>query len=178
MIRLLSNNGLIASNICRFSLDLEFSNEFYNGELTRAEAKKKAIVWLYDEEQKDMRLEAVFNKKHLLGNHYRYDTNEIVTAYGRVIKVDERKAIPYLLQSSFIDLFHRQVLKVHKFLESRKTFIPFMIHDCLYLDMCANEKHLINDIVSVFSNTEYGNFKVKVMAGKKLSDMKELKLNG
>ena len=152
------------------------NNEYYNGELTRAEAKKKAIVWLYDEEQKDMRLEAVFNKKYLLDNHYNVD--EVTTAYGRVIKVDERKAIPYLLQSSFIDLFHRQVLKVHKFLEHRNTFIPFMIHDCLYLDMCASEKHLIKDIVDVFSNTQYGKFNVKVKAGKKLSDMKELNLNG
>jgi hypothetical protein len=152
------------------------NNEFYNGELTRAEAKKKAIVWLYDEEQKDTRLEAVFDKKKLLDNHY--SSGKVHTAYGRVLETDERKAIPYLLQSSFIDLFHRQVLGVNKFLQHNSTFIPFIIHDCLYLDMSASEKHLIHDIVKVFSSTKYGKFNVKVKAGKKLSEMKELKLNG
>jgi len=154
----------------------EINNTVYDGELTRKQVKDKTIVWLYDEEGKDNRLESVFDKKKLLDTYYK--NGYIHTAYGRKIEVEERKAISYLLQSSFIDLFHRQVLKVHDYIKYEKTFIPFMIHDCLYLDMSMSDRKYMNHIVSIFSDTEFGKYLVSVKAGKKLSEMKELKLNG
>jgi hypothetical protein len=41
----------------------------------------------------------------------------------------------------------------------------------------SDRKHM-NHIVSIFSDTEFGKYLVSVKAGKKLSEMKELKLNG
>jgi hypothetical protein len=154
----------------------DINNTVYDGKLTRTQAKEKTIVWLYDEEGKDNRLESVFDKKKLLSKHY--SNGFVHTPYGRKIEVEERKAISYLLQSSFIDMFHRQVLKVREYLKNEKTFIPFMIHDCLYLDMSMADRKHIKHIVETFSDTEFGRYLVSVKAGKKLSEMKELKLNG
>lgn len=152
------------------------NREVFDNSLTRSEAKDKTIVWLYDENAVNDKLENMFSKKELFSRYY-YG-NGIKTPYNRTLEVEKRKAVNWLMQSTFIDMFHRQVLQVNQLLNNCDSYIPFMIHDCLYIDLKATEKKMLPEIIKVFSETPYGKFKVKVKAGKNLSQMKELKKYG
>jgi hypothetical protein len=152
------------------------NREVFNNSLTRSETKDKAIMWLYDENAHNDKLEIMFGKNEMYTRYF--SNNSITTPYGRTLEVEKRKSINWMMQSTFIDMFHRQVLKVNKILEDKSSYIPFMIHDCLYLDLKATEKNLLRQIIDTFSDTPYGRFKVKVKAGKNLNEMKELKKYG
>ena len=81
-----------------------------------------------------------------------------------------------LNQSTFIDLFHRQIIKVDDYLRNKKSFVSFMIHDEFVLDMSDDEKENITDIIEILQNTPYGKFTVNIKAGKNFGEMKKLNL--
>jgi hypothetical protein len=155
------------------------SKDIFNEELSREESKSIAIKWLYnsseplEQKHKDA-LESYFNKSALEAMYY--VDGFIHTPFSRKIEADQHHAISYLNQSSFIDLFHRQILKVYDLLKEKKSFISFMLHDELVLDVTDDEKYLILEIAKLLKQTKYGEFKVSVKAGKNYGELKKLKL--
>ena len=83
----------------------------------------------------------------------------------------------YLVQSTASDIFLRQAIKVHDLLKTKKSFISFMIHDSLVIDLCEEERNLILPIVQNFSRTNFGDFLTTVGVGKNFGEMKGLKWN-
>jgi hypothetical protein len=155
------------------------NNKIYNNTLTRAQAKDKTIIWLYNNksnktDEYEEKLEQWFDKSGTMSKYY--DGKHLTTPYGRKIEVDAQKAPNYLGQSSLIDMFHRQIVKIDKKLKDKDTFIPFMVHDCVYLDLKDEEKSILPDIVRTFSQTPHGKFPAKVKIGRNLGEMKEVKL--
>jgi hypothetical protein len=151
----------------------------FKGELDRAEAKSTATAWLYNSHSPlsikyDKELSQVYDKQGLL-NKYWID-GYIHTPYGRKIEADEHHAISYLNQSTFIDLFHRQILKVDDALKGKKSFVSFMVHDEFVLDVTSDEKNDILEIIKILQNTSYGKFPVNVKAGKNYGELKKLNL--
>lgn len=151
----------------------------YNDSLTRSQAKETTTSWLYNSnsllsKKFNNELSAYFDKQHLI-NKYFID-GCVNTPYNRKINSDNYHAISYLNQSTFIDLFHRQILKVDDYLNDSKSFISFMIHDEFVLDVTEDEKNKIIDIINILQNTPYGLFPVNVKAGKNFGDMKKLNL--
>jgi len=151
----------------------------FKGELDRAEAKSTATAWLYNSHSPlsvkyDKELSQVYDKQGLL-NKYWID-GYIHTPYGRKIEADEHHAISYLNQSTFIDLFHRQILKVDDALKGKKSFVSFMVHDEFVLDVTNDEKNDILEIIKILQNTSYGKFPVNVKAGKNYGELKKLNL--
>jgi len=73
-------------------------------------------------------------------------------------------------------MVHEQAIRIDKMLEPFKTNIAFLIHDAVILDLAENDRYELPDILQAFSDTRLGKFKVNVMAGKSLGDMKGLKL--
>ena len=151
----------------------------YNNELTRAEAKETTTSWLYNSNSKlsqkfDKQLSHVYDKEGLKNKYW---LNGFVnTPFHRKIESDEYHAISYLNQSTFIDLFHRQIIKIDDFLKNKKSFVSFLIHDEFVLDMSDDEKNEIVQIMKLLENTPYGKFPVSVKAGKNFGDMKKLNL--
>jgi hypothetical protein len=155
------------------------NNKIYNNSLTRAQAKDKTILWLYNNrnhkhDEYEEKLEQWFDKVGTMSKYY--DGTYLTTPYGRKIEVDAQKAPNYLGQSCLIDMFHRQIVKVHKKLTKYESFIPFMVHDCFYIDLKDEEKAILPEIVRSFSQTPYGKFPAKVKIGRNLGEMKEVKL--
>jgi len=146
--------------------------------LNRTDTKKVTIEWLYNShnpvynQQKDA-LNKLF-KKDALKAMYWVD-GFIHTGFGRKIECDEHHAIPYLNQSTFIDLFHRQTLKLNKKL-TKKTKIAFLIHDCLVLDLADEEKSELPELIEELSNTKFGKFPVNVKIGNNYGNMKKVKI--
>lgn len=153
-------------------------NIFGNG-LTRAIAKDTATSWLYNSKSKlaiqyDKQLSDFYNKEALKALYW--VDGVIHTPFHRKIVADEHHAISYLNQSTLIDLFHRQILKMNKHLEGKRSFVAFLVHDCLVLDLAEEDKGLLVDLVRTLSDTHWGQFPVNVKIGANYGDMKKVKL--
>jgi len=154
-------------------------SEIYGNKLTRAQAKETTTSWLYNSNSPlallyDKQLSSIFDK-NLLKNKY-WINGIVYTPYDRKLEADEHHAISYLNQSSFIDLFHRQIIKVDDFLTNKKSYVAFMIHDEFVLDMTDDEKDEILEIIKILEDTPYGKFPVNIKAGKTFGEMKKINL--
>lgn len=151
----------------------------FNNELTRAQAKSISTQWLYDARNEDTKkydenLSKFYSKSKLFTNFWR---NGIVsTPYSRNISADAHHVISYLCQSTLIDLFHRQLIKVFHLLDGMKTRIAFMVHDQVVFDLKEDEKKILPEIIKTISNTPYGTFPAKVEIGPNFYDMKKVNI--
>ena len=151
----------------------------FNNELTRAQAKSVATEWLYDSNSElakkyDQALSKFYNKRKLFSEYWK--DGYVCTPYSRKIEADRHHVISYLNQSTLIDMFHRQLLKINKLLENKKSFIAFTVHDCVVLDLKDEDKKMLPDLIRELSNTPYGTFPVKVEIGHNFGDMKKVKI--
>jgi len=141
--------------------------------MSREKAKKSIFAWLYNPSMKHP-AEKVYNRTSVLDKHW--DGDKIQTIYGREIEADKHHALNYVIQSTTSDLFLRRMIDVHEILKNKKSHIAFCVHDSLVIDLDNEEKDMIPEIKKVFSDTELGNFKVNLSAGKDYGTMKELKI--
>lgn len=144
----------------------------FKGKKTRDEVKKKVFAWLYNPKASNKKLEAVFKRQDALEEYY-YD-GHVHTPFGRKIKTTDHKALNYLIQSTTSDLFLRQLVKIDKMLEGRQSFVSFCVHDSAVIDFSDEDRDLIKKIVKVFSDTQFGNFKSSLNAGKDYGNLKTL----
>jgi hypothetical protein len=142
-------------------------------------AKKKFLAWMYDERgtttlppQQDKKVKMFYDKNIVRGKYY--DGGVVKNYYGREIKADNEHAINYILQSTASDIFLRQAIKINDLLKGKKTFIKFLIHDSVVLDVSSEDKQLIKDIYNTFSTTDFGNFVITKKVGKNYGEMKQL----
>ena len=66
------------------------------------------------------------------------------------------------------------MVKIHNFLEDKRSSVAFSIHDSLVLDFAQSEKDLIGEISNIFANTDLGKFKVNLSLGKNFGRMKQV----
>ena len=90
--------------------------------------------------------------------------------------VDEHRSLNYIVQSTTIDMVHEQAYKVFELLREKKSYISFLIHDAVYIDLAEEDRYDLLNLLDTFKKTRYDMFKVNVSAGKNLGEMKELKL--
>lgn len=142
-------------------------------------AKKKFLAWMYDEKgtttlppQQDKKVKMFYNKSVVRGKYY--DSGVVKNYYGREIRADNEHAINYILQSTASEIFLRQAIKINDLLKDRKTFIKFLIHDSIVLDVSAEDKQLIKDICNTFASTDFGKFMITKKVGKNYGEMKQL----
>ncbi len=141
--------------------------------LTREEAKTTIFSWLYNPDSKTITTD-IYNRDHLLKKWY--NDGYISTPFGRKIKVEERKAFNYLIQSTTSDVVLDRAVEIDKMLKGTKSFISHIVHDELVLDMTDEDRALIPEIKKVFANNSLGNYLVNLNAGKNYLDLKELKI--
>jgi hypothetical protein len=149
------------------------------GGLNRTDTKKIVTEWLYNSsnpvyQKYAPKLDALFDKNSLKTLYW--VDGYVHTPFGRKIESDEHHAIPYLNQSTFIDLYHRQILKVDDYLKGKKTFISFLLHDEFVLDLADDEKNDVLEILKIVQDTKYGKFLANVKIGKNYGEMKKIKL--
>lgn len=154
-------------------------DNIFNGELTRTEAKETATSWLYGSHNKnavkyDKQLEE-FYKKEALKSCFWVD-GYVHTPFQRKIEADDYHVVSYLNQSTLIDLFHRQILKMNKLLIGKKSFVSFLVHDCLVLDLAEEDKDILVDLIRTLSDTQWGTFPVNVKIGCNYGEMKKVKI--
>ena len=140
--------------------------------LPRKLIKEKFFAWLYNPNSKSKDFEKFYDKKAYLKY---YANGMISTPYGRQIRVQRNKALNYLLQSTSSDMNLEQSVKVNSLLSGKRTFIKFLMHDSLVLDVHREDLPLLHRLYNVFCKTRLGDFLVGVRHGKDYGSMEELK---
>jgi hypothetical protein len=143
----------------------------------RGEIKKQAISWLYNPNSFNTNFDKLINKEQIVNNFYK--DGKIITPFQREIFCDKEHALNYLLQSTTSDVCLEQSCKIDDFLTSNKlkTFIAFMLHDCLVLDVASKDFKYLKNIKQIFEkNDKIGLFKSNAKMGKNYGEMKKISL--
>ena len=138
-------------------------------EMTREEAKLYFFAWLYNPESNDIESD-YYDRKKVLDKYY--VDGYIHTPYGRKIKVEQRKALNYLIQSTTADRVLTKAVLIDKMLEGKKSFISHIIHDEIVIDYADEDRDIVVSIREVFEDGYLSNFR----AGKDFYNLNEVKL--
>ena len=151
--------------------------------ITRDEAKTRIFAWLYGSEKESKRLSTTDAKEILRQTYQReriiseyWTGSHVRTRFNRTIPSDNHHALSYIIQSSCVDNVNRQLVKLHDRVSNYRTRVAFTLHDSIILDIPNDERKLIPELINIFADTELGNFRVNVSAGKNFGDLKRLNL--
>jgi len=147
----------------------------FSDSLSREDVKKKVFSWLYNFSAPKSRLDKFFSRQ-IFRDFYSYDTEILKTPFGRNLKVEERKAQNYLLQSTTSDQVVENAYKIQKFLHGKKSKLAFLLHDSIILDMSKEDAIMLKDIKLEFEKTRWGNFVSSCKIGKNFADLRELEI--
>ena len=70
----------------------------------------------------------------------------------------------------------KQMIKIHDCLKDKQSFIAFSLHDSLVLDFSKEDLKNVPELVTMFSNTDLGQYLTNVSIGKNFGEMKKWKL--
>ena len=138
-------------------------------EMTREEAKLYFFAWLYNPESNDIESD-YYDRKKVLDKHY--VGGYVHTPYGRKIKVEQRKALNYLIQSTTADRVLAKAVLIDEMLEGKKSFISHIIHDEIVIDYADEDRDIAEGIKELFEDGYLSNFR----AGKDYYNLNEIKL--
>lgn len=145
----------------------------FSGLLSREEAKEQFFAWLYNPESEAIKSEK-YNRQKTLSSYY--DGEYVVTPMGRKIKVDERRAFNYLVQSTTADIVLDRAVEIDKFLKDKKSYVSHIVHDEIVIDLDDSERDLVPHVKNIFENNKLSKFVCNTAAGKNYHDLKELQL--
>jgi len=141
--------------------------------LDRSEAKTLLFSWLYNHDSKDLDSK-YYNREDVVKEYY--EGGYVQTIAGRKIKVDERRAFNYIIQSTTADLVMSRAIEIDRFLEDKKSFVSHIVHDEIVIDLSNDEKDLVPEIKEIFSNNILDKFVVNMEAGTNYYDLEDLRL--
>ena len=148
-------------------------NIFGEKDIEREEAKTMFFSWLYNPDSKTINTE-YYDRKKVLDEWY--DGEKIRTPFKREIDVDQRKALNYLIQSTTADIVLDRASAIDKYLSGKKSFISHIVHDEIVIDLADEERSLLPEIKSIFSNNKLAEYVVNLRCGKNYLDLKELNI--
>lgn len=155
----------------------DWNNEnLFDNQETRESAKSRFFSWFYNPNKHDKDLLKVYDRDYLLQRHFNGKT--VRSPFGRTIQTDDYHALSYLVQATSNDIILRNIIKLDKLLEGRKSFISFMIHDSVVIDWHSDDISLQNEIYNCFSQTDYGEFPSTMSIGFNFKNMEELQTHG
>jgi len=138
-------------------------------EMTREEAKLYFFAWLYNPQSNDIDSQ-YYDREKVLDKYYK--DGHVHTPYGRKIKVESRKALNYLIQSTTADRVLSKAVLIDKMLAGKKSFISHIVHDEIVIDYSDEDRDMVIGIRDIFEDGYVAN----VRGGKDYYNLNELKL--
>lgn len=142
-------------------------------DIPREEAKTIFFAWLYNPDSKAIDTD-YYDREKILDKWY--DDGYISTVFGREIKVDRRRALNYLIQSTTSDLVLERACRISELLKDKRSFVSHIVHDEIVIDLDNEERHLVPEIKEIFANNQLGRYLVNLSAGPNYLELNELKL--
>ena len=157
------------------SIDLHEWNvkNVYGDSLTREEAKTRIFAWLFNLDSKDRLSEDAYSRGEILERYW--NGSSISNPFGRVTESDKFHAVPYLVQSTAVDIVLRQMIKLDKLLKNKKSHIAFTIHDSVVIDMAEEDMSLLPELKRQFSTFRDTQFLTNVSIGSDFGNMESEK---
>ena len=154
----------------------EYNAQQFSNPIPRREAKESFFAWLYNRSRKSRTFGDIYDK-NIYKKFFEEEKSMIKTPFGRKLKVDETRALNYLLQSTSSDLMLEQALKVSTCLNggTGKSFVKFLMHDSVILDVDRVDLPLLGSILEVFAQTRLGKYVVNVKHGTDFLNLRALK---
>ena len=146
----------------------------YQGKGTRESAKKRVFAWLYNPNSEDKLTNRYYDRGKVKDRFF--SNGKVKTSFNREIESDDYHAFNYIIQSTTSDLFMKQMIKIHDYLKDKQSFIAFSLHDSLVLDFSKEDLKNVPELVTMFSNTDLGQYLTNVSIGKNFGEMKKWKL--
>ena len=146
----------------------------YRGIGTREDAKKRVFAWLYNPNSEDKLTNRYYDRGKVKDRFF--SNGKVKTSFNREIESDDYHAFNYIIQSTTSDLFMKQMIKIHDCLKDKQSFIAFSLHDSLVLDFSKEDLKNVPELVTMFSNTDLGQYLTNVSIGKNFGEMKKWKL--
>jgi DNA polymerase I-like protein with 3'-5' exonuclease and polymerase domains len=137
--------------------------------MNREEAKLFFFAWLYNPESNDIDSEH-YDREKVLDKYY--IDGYVHTPYGRKIKVEKRKALSYLIQSTTADRVLAKAIEIDKLLEGRKSFISHIVHDEIVIDYSDDDRDIVIELRDTFEDGYVANLR----GGKDYYNLNEIKL--
>ena len=147
----------------------------FDDNIKRSQAKIELFAWLYNPSNSKSRFDQIFSRQ-IFRDFYFCEKQLLTTPFGRKLRVDERKAQNYLLQSTTSDQVLENAYVIQKMLDGKKSKIAFTLHDSIILDMAKEDAIMIRDIKNQFENTRWGKFMSTCKIGKTFGQLKDLKV--
>ena len=152
-------------------------NELSDDDMDRDRIKGKIFKWLYGPLNHSLgipKIEEQYNKNQVIEKCW--DGERVVNHFGREITSDKFHALNMIIQSTTSDLFLRRAIAINKLLSGKKSYIMGLIHDSVVIDFSKEDKALLKDLVSEFSDTDLGTFKVNTSLGTDFGNMRRFEL--
>ena len=141
--------------------------------LTREEAKQQIFSWLYGSTKIDSSKFKEFFKLNKIMDQF-YDGSTITNLYNRKINSDQFHSLNYLIQSTTSDLVLEQFVKLTKILKNKKSFVCFLVHDSIVIDLHKEDRELVKVLIKEFGKTRLGEFPVNTSVGKNYGELKKI----
>lgn len=167
--------ALSGQNQPREDIHEYLQQKLFDGKGTRSEFKERLFAWLYNPTSKDAAFDNFFSRE-TFRDFFAPEDEILTTPFGRRLKVEERKAQNYLLQSTTSDQVLENAYKIQKMLQDVKSTIAFTLHDSIILDMSKKDAIMLKKIKKQFEETRWGNFKSSCKIGKNFGNLKEINL--
>lgn len=148
-------------------------NVLERSDIPREEAKTIFFSWLYNAESDAINTN-YYDRKKVLDKYF--DGEYISTPMNRSIKVDQRRALNYLIQSTTADLVLDRAIALSDFLKDKKSYISHLIHDEIVIDLDNSERGIVADLKEIFANNQLDTFMVNLKCGKNWHDLENLNL--
>ncbi len=145
----------------------------FNNTITRSESKKQLFSWLYNPSSSKTHFDKFFSRE-IFRDFYSPEKQLLETPFGRKLKVEERKAQNYLLQSTTSDIVIQNAYKIMKLLAGSRSKIAFTLHDSIIIDMAKEDSPMLGDIKRQFEETRWGPFLSTCKIGKTFGDLRDL----
>ena len=141
--------------------------------IPRDEAKTLFFSWLYNPDSTAIDTN-YYDRRKVLDKYY--NDGYIETPLKRKIKVDQRRALNYLIQSTTADIVLERAVVIDKFLATKESFISHIVHDEIVIDFADSDRHLIEEIRDIFSDTNLAKFMVNLQVGKNYFELETLNI--
>jgi len=147
-------------------------NIFKDDSLSRQEAKTKIFAWLYNSTSQMPEAEKIYDREKIKNEYF--DGSNVKTLFDRKIQADNHHSLSYIIQSTTSDLLLRQMIKIHDFLKDKKSYVAFCVHDSIVIDLSKEDRSSLEELISLFRDTDLGEFKVNASVGDNYGNLRKL----
>tara|TARA_R110000824_G_scaffold100088_5_gene237936 strand:- start:2876 stop:4054 length:1179 start_codon:yes stop_codon:yes gene_type:complete len=164
--------GLLNKEQPKDDMHAWINKNIFKDKYTRDQTKKKVFAWLYNPKATHKGLNQHLDRDKILEEYF--IQGRLMTPYNRVINTEKDKAVNYLIQSTSSDMLLTSAMKINDMLRSKKSFVSFCIHDSVVIDMSREDKDMLQDLLSEFSKTKFGDIKANISLGQDFGRMRKV----